>query len=216
MKKKNANKKLAFRSSKLNERIKKEKFSIKEEYRKSWAYIHESKIFIYFVIGIFLFFALLGFFVPAPEFLYNTIMNYIRDILGQTSNLSPLQLIVFIISNNIQSTFLSIFLGIILGIFPIVSTLINGYVLGFVSLLSVNNGGILTLWKLFPHGIFELPAVFISLGLGMKLGMFIFKKDKLKHFRDYMTNSLRVFLLIVIPLLIIAGIIEGTLIALMK
>ena len=34
------------------------------------------------------------------------------------------------------------------------------------------------LFRLLPHGIFELPAIFISLGLGLRFGMFIFQKEK--------------------------------------
>ena len=88
----------------------------------------------------------------------------------------------------------------------------NGYILGFVSSMSVESAGVASLGKIIPHGIFELPAIFISLGLGLKFGTFAFQKNKAKSFKNYLINSLRVFLLIVIPLLIIAGIIEGTLI----
>jgi len=44
----------------------------------------------------------------------------------------------------------------------------------------VQTDGFLSLWRLLPHGIFELPAVFISLGMGLKIGMFIFQKKKLE------------------------------------
>lgn len=191
-------------------------FNILREYKKCLEYIKESKNFIYIIIGIFFFFVLFGFFIPAPDFLYNKIMDFIRELLGKTENMSQLELMSFIISNNIKSTFFGIIFGIFFGIFPIINAVANGYMLGFVSLVSVNNGGISTLWRIFPHGIFELPAVFISLGLGLKFGMFIFQKKKLKSFKSYLINSLRIFLLVIIPLLIIAGIIEGILITLIK
>jgi len=195
---------------------KKGKINILNEYKKSFEYIRESKKFIYLVIGIFFFFVLFGYFIPVPEFLYQTIVNFINEIAQQTQNLSQMDLIQFIIFNNVKSTFFGILYGIIFGIFPVISIIANGYLLGFVALLSVKSGGILTLWKIFPHGIFELPAVFISLGIGIKMGTFIFQKKKLKSFTDYFVKSLKVFLLIVIPLLIIAGIIEGTLIELLN
>jgi stage II sporulation protein M len=206
MKKKRAKKEIA----------KEKSFNLLKEYRKSWNYVKDSKIFIYAVILIFLFFILLGFFLPAPSIVYNLIVNYIKNILAQTENMSELNTIFFIISNNVLSTFLSILFGMFFGIFPLATTIINGYVLGFVSSVSVANGGILTLWKLLPHGIFEMPAVFISLGLGLRIGMFVFQKDKIKSLTNYLINSLKVFLLIIIPLLIIAGIIEGVLIFLIK
>ena len=141
--------------------------------------------------------------------------------------------------------------GIVLGIFSIITAIANGYLLGFVSLLVVKQAGISVLWKLFPHGIFELPALFISLGLGLRLGFWLFyepikfywKNNKLilssfilfyfpslistllfdskfkkimgtkfEDFKNYLLNSLRVFIFVVIPLLILAAIIEGTLI----
>lgn len=195
-------------------RKKRKEFSITKEYKKSWAYVKESKNFIYAVIGIFVFFALVGFFIPAPEIIEDKIMEFIRDLLEKTENLSQLEMIKFLLVNNAQSTFLSIFLGVLLGIFPVINTIMNGYVLGFVSAIAVRNTGILELWRILPHGIFELPAVFISLGLGIKLGTFIFQKKKMKSLKEYIKNSLITFLLIVLPLLIIAGIIEGTLITL--
>lgn len=218
MKKKNkkrANRKLAIHSSKPNERVKKE-FNLLEEYKQSWKYVQESKKFIYIIIGIFFFFVLFAYFIPAPQFLSDKIMVFIKDLINQTKGMSQWDLIKFIISNNVKSTFIGIISGIVLGIFSVVSTIANGYLLGFVAFLSVKTGGFLTLWKIFPHGIFEMPAVFISLGLGLKMGTFIFQKKKLKSFIDYSIKSLKVFLLIIIPLLIIAGIIEGTLIALIN
>jgi stage II sporulation protein M len=213
-KKKVTNRKLATRSSKPNER--KKRFSLLNEYREALNYIKESKKFIYVVIGIFFFFVLFAYFIPAPQFISDKIMVFIKDLLNQTKGMSQLTLIDFIIANNVKSTFVGILSGIVLGIFPIISAIANGYLLGFVAFLSVKTGGLLTLWKILPHGIFEMPAVFISLGLGVKMGTFMFQKKKLKSFIDYLIKSLKVFLLIIIPLLIIAGIIEGTLIILLK
>jgi len=195
---------------------KKKGFNLWREYEKAWEYIKDSKKFIYVITGIFFFFLLMGFFVPTPEFLYNQIIDFIRNLLTETQDMSQLDLIGFIIYNNIQSTLLSILLGIFFGIFPLISAVANGYMLGFVSSISVSSEGLISLLKILPHGIFEIPAVFISLGLGLRTGMFIFRKNKIKALKSYLVNSLRVFLLIIIPLLIIAGIIESTLIFLLK
>jgi stage II sporulation protein M len=193
-------------------------FNLFEEYKKSFEYIKESKKFIYLIIAIFFFFFLIGFFVPAPEFLYDKILEYIRGILEKIGDMSFLELIWFIILNNIKSTFFGIIFGVALGVFPILSSITNGYMLGFVSDYSIrmSNGNFLSLWRILPHGVFELPAVFISLGLGVKIGMFIFQKDKRRAFKNYLNNSLKAFLLIIIPLLIIAGFIEGILMTLLK
>jgi len=57
-----------------------------------------------------------------------------------------------------------------------------------------------------------LPAIFLSFGLGIKLGTFILQKKKIESFKDYFLNSLRVFFFVILPLLIVAAIIEGVLI----
>ncbi|GAJ04119.1 unnamed protein product [marine sediment metagenome] len=193
--------------------MKKRGFNLKKEYHECWKYLKDSRKFIYIIIGIFFSFAIIGFFIPAPDYLIEQIMRFIEDILGKTEGLSTLGLMKFIFFNNLKSSFFGMAFGILLGIFPIFATIANGYILGFVSALSVSSQGALSLLTLLPHGIFELPAIFISLGLGLKLGMFVFQKDKQKFFKENLLKSLKTFLLIVIPLLIIAGIIEGVLIA---
>ncbi len=187
-------------------------FSLKEEYKKSWSYIKESQNFIYVIIAVFLFFALIGFFIPAPEFLAEQILAFIEELLEKTSGMSQEELVRFIFLNNVKSSFLGMILGVVLGIFSVITMIANGYLLGFVASIIVRSEGILVLWRLLPHGIFELPAIFISLGIGLRLGTFIFKKNIVKSFKDYLINSLRVFLFIIIPLLVIAALIEGSLI----
>ena len=193
--------------------MRRKKFDLKREYKDSWDYIKESRNFIYSIIGVFFAFALIGFFVPASEDLTKIILEFIEKLLEQTKDMSQFELIRFIFVNNLQSSFFGLIFGVALGIFPVLATVANGYILGFVGKMSVESGGIFVLWRVLPHGIFELPAIFISLGLGLKLGSFIFRKEKGKFFRRCFWDSLRVFLFVVVPLLIIAGIIEGSLMA---
>ncbi len=191
-------------------------FNLKEEYKKSWDYIKESKNFIYSTIGIFIVFILVGFIIPPPEFILEQILKFIKELLEKTKDMSQGELIRFILLNNSQISLIGMIFGVLLGIFPVIVTILNGYLLGFVASVSVKQEGFFVLWKLLPHGIFELPAIFISFGLGLKLGTFIFQKNKIKSFKEYFKNSLRVFLFIIIPLLIIAAIIEGVLIFISK
>lgn len=188
------------------------KFSLKKEYQKSGHYLKESKKFIWIVLWIFLISALIGFFAPASELVSEKIMEFIKEILLKTGGMSQGQLISFIFLNNIQSSFFGMIFGIFLGVFPVISTIVNGYLLGFVANFAVQEGGILSLWRVFPHGIFELPAVFISFALGLRLGVSFFSKKQFRKFNENFLSSLKIFVLIIIPLLIIAAIIEGTLI----
>lgn len=193
----------------------KKKFSFKEQYSRSWDYIKESRKFIYAVIIIFFVFTFVGFFIPAPGYIYNQLTSYIKELALQASNLSGIQLILFIFFNNLKSSFFGIIFGIFFGIFPAFIALFNGYILGFVANESVRADGALVLLRLLPHGIFELSAIFISLGVGMRLGGLLFKKDK-NLLKENLFDALRVFLLVVVPLLIAAAIIEGGLIILTR
>ena len=183
-----------------------------EEYKKSWNFIRESKKFIYSIVGIFFIFSLIGFFITTPTLIAEQILKFIEELLLKTQDMGHFELIKFIFFNNTQSSFFGMIFGALFGIFSVVTTIANGYLLGFVSAMVVSSKGFGVLWRLAPHGIFELPALFISLGLGLKLGMFFLEKDKAKTFRNYLWNSLRVFLYIIIPLLLVAALIEGTLI----
>ena len=194
----------------------KEELNLKQEYKKSWDYLKKSKKYFWIIVSILILMALIGFFLPAPEFISEEIMKVLQELITKTQNMSTFELISFIIANNLQTSLLGMVLGLIFGIFPIITTIINGYLLGFVGAMSVNLEGPLSLLRLLPHGIFELPAVIIALGLGLKLGTFPFKKNIKKTFKEYLENSLRVFLLIILPLLLIAGIIEGVLIFLIN
>ena len=185
----------------------------KDNYRKSWDYIKESRNFIYAVIIIFVFFILIGALLPTPEIIEQRILEFIRQLLETTDGMSSGQLMSFIFLNNLQSSFFFFIFGVVLGIFSVLTVILNGYLLGFVSARAINIDGIFVLWRLVPHGIFELPAVLISMGLGLKLGTFIFRKKKIKSLKEFLMNSLRVFVFVIIPLLIIAAIIEGFLIS---
>lgn len=185
-----------------------------DNYKKSWKYLKESKNFIFIITGIFFLFLLAGFFLPVPDYISLKILNYIKNLVNQTSSLSTIPLISFIFFNNLKSSFFGLILGIFFGVFSIFVAAFNGYLLGFVSEISVKNNGFFILWRLLPHGIFELPAVFISLGMGLKLGFFLFSKKK-NGLREIFLDSIRTFLFIVVPLLIIAAVIEGSLIILL-
>ena len=108
-------------------------------------------------------------------------------------------------------------MGVFFGIYPIIGIIGNGVVLGYVFSLVIAEEGIVSLWKILPHGIFELPAIFIALGLGLKLGGFVFadKGKKFKELKKRFYQSVNAFLMVILPLLVLAAIIEGILIVLL-
>ncbi|MFH1326823.1 MAG: stage II sporulation protein M [archaeon] len=180
-----------------------------EIYRELFRFLWESKNFIYFVIGLFIFVS-----VSVTLGLQNSQLNLIlleqiERLLLEFEGLGIFQTIAKIFLNNFLASFLGVVLGVFLGIPTVLFILTNGYMVGFVSSLAIKERGIFSLWMLLPHGIFELPAIFISFGLGLRLGMFILARDPLKELKRSVRMIVGVFLFIVMPLLIIAAVIEG-------
>ncbi len=210
------------------------------------------KIKSYFWFSFILFFVTGFFGFLFPVFFEEQILKIITELIKKTEGLGVFGLIRFIIANNTQSAFFGMILGIFLGIFPLGVLIVNGYVLGFVVSKTVALEGFLVMWRLLPHGIFEIPAILISVALGLRLGfllmydcmksynkdfgsfvigllmflsilffpiafliymVFVFRNIELKKkvFKNFL-DSFRIFILIVVPLLVIAGIIEGVLI----
>ncbi len=223
-------------------------------------YLRETLYYVLFVFVLFLIIGVFAFFYP---FLFQEqILKIIKNLIEQTAGLSPIGLTGFIMYNNIKTAFFAVLFGVMLGIIPLSITVVNGYVLGFVAnqaaLVECDFvspfclAGVSVLWKLLPHGIFEIPAIIISIALGVRLGIslvancIVFYNRKIgkfslgfliilsmifffiafpivfimtlvneglrKRFLENFGNSLRVFILVVIPLLVIAGLIEGFLI----
>lgn len=221
---------------------------IYENFQKSFKDLEKIKIHFLFSLVIFLFMVFIGLILPI--FFEEQILKMLEELLKLTEGLGFFSLTGFIIFNNIKSAFLGMIFGIFLAVVPLIVIIVNGYILGFVANKSIAIDGVLVLLRLFPHGIFEIPAVLISVSLGIKLGIdlminylnykkidrvnipiivflsilffpiailvyliFTFSNQKLRRiFFDNFIFSLRIFLFIVVPLLIIAGIIEGGLI----
>ncbi len=193
------------------EKYLKEEGFVKKNYSLSWKYIKESSTYILLVIFL-LFFGVFTALIYQPPLLIESIKTFMESILRDTSNFNVFEMVVYILNNNLKNSFFSLFLGIFLGLVPIFTALSNGYVLGFVCEKSVLVAGPLVLLRLVPHGIFEFPAIILALAMGTRLGLFWFSSEKKKEFIKRVEGSLRVFLFVVLPLLIIAAIIEGLLI----
>jgi len=223
---------------------------IYDNYLKAKKDLKKIKDYFWFSFFLFFFITIIGFLFPI--FYEDKILEIIKSLIAKTQGLNLFELISFIMHNNIQSSFIGMILGIFLGVIPLGVLTINAYILGYVINKTVAIEGFQILWRLLPHGIFEIPAILISLALGLKLGISIMfncikdyskkistlnitllillsiivfpiafliympltliNKNLRKKFYENIKNSIRIFIFIVIPLLVIAGIIEGLLI----
>jgi stage II sporulation protein M len=183
-------------------------------YSKCWKFFRESRWHMVFALGLFLLLFTLGFLFPV--FFKAEIFEFIKKLSLSIEGLGAFELVTFIFFNNLKASFMAMVLGISFGIFPVLMCATNGYLLGFVSRFASERGGIITLWRIAPHGIFELPAVIFSIGIGIKIGTGLIDKKWRENLKYNYKEGLRFFVFVVIPLLLIAGIIEGLLIATMS
>jgi stage II sporulation protein M len=180
---------------------------IYDNFLSSLRYLKEVKIYFIICIVLLLVSSLFGYFkavdIISPT-LSKTINNYIvesvEEIKQQTENLNSIDMTFFIITNNIKTAFVGVISGIFFAISPIIVLIFNGYVIGFVANAAVNSPynteGIFVLWRLLPHGIFELPAILISIGLGIKLGLYpLYLKEKSKGFISLILSFFIFFIL---------------------
>ena len=137
-------------------KIKKDFF--KKQYSNCFKYLGESWKPILYIFVIFVVFGLIGFFVPAHSTISSAILSYINQLLEKTQDYGFSKMLFYIFFNNLKTSFFGLFIGILFGVFSIFTALGNGYVLGFVASKSVMAKGSIVLFRIFPHGIFELPA----------------------------------------------------------
>ncbi|MCX8159083.1 MAG: stage II sporulation protein M [Candidatus Pacearchaeota archaeon] len=189
------------------------KKNLRNSFARAINYVVESKNYIYFVLLLFIFSIIVGF-VFYEKFYF--LDELLKEIIEKTRHLSGIKLIWFIFKNNLWSAFVSIIFGLFFGIVPLMGCILNGSILGYVMRRTLENYSVFEFWKLLPHGIFELPAIFISMALGLKIGMFVFSKNWGEEIKTRIYNSLLVFLIIIFPLIMVAAIIEGVLITLLK
>jgi uncharacterized membrane protein SpoIIM required for sporulation len=118
----------------------------------------------------------------------------------------------FIMTNNISVAFSTFAFGITAGLGTAYMMLTNGIMLGVVGVACWMGGMSLPLWSFVAgHGVLELPAIFIAGGAGFRIAQGLLFPGLLSR-RDSLAKSgaeaIRL-LLGTVPMLIVAGIIEG-------
>lgn len=123
------------------------------------------------------------------------------------------QLAGAIFLNNALKTLAAIFLGTLLGIVPAIFLLANGVALGVAVSLSLEARGLwATLLSIAPHGVFELPAVFLGTSAGLMLGAQAMRRllgRPGETTNGEFTHALKYYFTVIVPLLMLAAVIEA-------
>ncbi|OAQ52990.1 hypothetical protein HTG_09170 [Natrinema mahii] len=133
----------------------------------------EHSRFVGFAAGLFAVGVVVGALLLAAG--YN-LLEIIADLLGQglfpeeIADFSGLELARFLLVNNTQAFLLSIVGALSLGLLTAWAMVFNGIIVGNVGAAIAGEVGLgFIIVGLLPHGIFELPALFIAAGVGFRL-----------------------------------------------
>jgi uncharacterized membrane protein SpoIIM required for sporulation len=117
-----------------------------------------------------------------------------------------------IMTNNLSVAFSAFATGILGGLGTAYMMLFNGIMIGVIGVACHRAGMSLALWSFVaPHGALELPAIFIAGGAGLVLARGVLIPGDLSR-RDSLVQAGATavrLLLLVVPLLVIAGLIEA-------
>ena len=179
------------------------------------AYLAPLRPYLFIIITLFLLATAAGY-VSAylDPSIIDELMGQFEESYGWLAEESPTMIMLFIFKNNTIISFLAMLGGIFFGILPVIFILVNGFFIGVVVFSSVQEYGILVvLFALLPHGIIELPMIFISASMGLRLGVLAFQKlfkikEKEIRFKYELFSAIRFFVTVIVPLLFIAAIIE--------
>ena len=158
-----------------------------------------------FVIGL----IIVARFPPLTDYFQETIATFVKLFAG----IPRFKLAGAIFFNNAVKTLLAIVLGIVLGIVPTLFLLANGIALGVAwSVSATTRGPWISLLSLLPHGVLELPAVFLGTSIGLSIGYHGVRRlagNFEIHSGAEMVQGLRYFFTVIIPLLIAAALVEA-------
>lgn len=158
----------------------------------------------------------LGVGLVSPDVIETVLSSFLTGIeesgvIGEDGSISVFALLF----NNWWAMLLSAAYGLIPFLFlPVLSLATNSVLLGLFAALYLNNGLGLSAYLagILPHGIFELPALVLSIACGLYLCLNINRQilasPRKMPMVELLSGLLRVLLLLVAPLVVIAAFVE--------
>ena len=179
------------------------------------------------LVGIFMVFivmVVIGYFLPdiMPDFaktFSETYIQYLMELVEKIRNTPLYNQIYTIWLNNFMVSLLTILMGFVpIPILPMIPLISNGIFMGLLQRISQSKvDGFSFYLALLPHGVFEIPAFFIAVYMGIRLSLIPYKmiwtyiktKEIKPLYKEYLYD-LKYYLILVFVLLTIAAVIEMT------
>jgi stage II sporulation protein M len=170
--------------------------------------------YVIFLTALFVAAFLAGLVAPIPG--KRELLGDLKASLEAYATLPPVKMFAFILFNNSVKTFVVLVLGILFGVLPLIAVATNGYLLGVVYLFASGEVGYLQAVKaVLPHGVLEIPAVILSAGYGLWLGVTFARRIRRRDmtgFGDQVIHGISMYFKVAFPLFILATVIETFLI----
>lgn len=175
-------------------------------------YLHFIWPYVFIVTFVFFGSFLTGY-ISAASFpdMADSLMKSFNSRFGPLLEMNPFYIVFAIFLNNAFVSLVSLVLGLALGILPILFIAFNGYLVGVISNIVAQQKGLLFIsLALLPHGIVELPMVFLSAGIGLRLGHQVFSAllGRPTEIKREFKEGLIFYFHWIVPLLFIAAMIE--------
>ncbi len=175
-------------------------------------YLRSLKKYIYAVVFIFILFLVCGYFYfqQFPKESEEAIKK-IGDSLLPEKDISSFSLFWLILKNNVGILFFSLLFSFIAGLSSLAVVIVNGIIIGvFAGFIAKETSWEYFIAGIFPHGVFELSAFFLTSAIGLKIGKTAVLRliGKRTGFVKEFTLGMKFFVFVIIPMLIIAAFIE--------
>jgi stage II sporulation protein M len=197
---------------------------IKELYLQEWERFKKDYVKIFLLIMVISLTASLFFyfFLVANEEITMMGMEQLVEVfeeLGMTPGMSQLEMFNLILMQNLRASLVTIALGIIpIVVLPLASpaltTISVSVVMAFVK---IQEGNVLNtvLYTILPHGVVELPALFISGSVGVFLSLNVLRKifpredEEEVQLQPIIVQAVRTYFLVIVPLIVVAALLES-------
>jgi uncharacterized membrane protein SpoIIM required for sporulation len=156
--------------------------------------------------------------VTRPEFMHQVLGQHMVDTIERkqmwTHSIVSMKPLASsgIMTNNIGVAIMAFAAGITAGIGTLYLLFFNGLLFGVIVAACWMAGMSIPLWSFVaPHGVLELPAIFIAGGAGLRIAQALLFPGLLSRRDSLAVGGIQAVRLLVgvIPMLIIAGVIEG-------
>ena len=171
---------------------------------------HPTKHYYLFSAAFFTISVISGYVLEAKAPFARQIIQEFVGFANLLKGVSSFELFVIIFLNNSIKMLFAMLLGVFFGILPLYMLYFNGLVLGItISLVTHARNYTVAVAGILPHGVFEIAAMIIASSYGLWLGASLIQRlKKDPKVQLPIKRALKIYGMIVIPLLLVAALIE--------